>query len=80
MRDPIDFYTNNLVPIVIEQSARGERSFDIFSRLLRERHHLHGRNRSTTASASLVVAQLLFLEADNPKKEIALYINSPGGW
>jgi ATP-dependent Clp protease, protease subunit len=78
MRDPIDCYTNNLVPIVIEQSARGERSFDIFSRLLRERIvFLIGPVEDV--SASLVVAQLLFLEAENPKKDIALYINSPGG-
>jgi ATP-dependent Clp protease protease subunit len=78
MRDPIDYYTNNLVPIVIEQSARGERSFDIFSRLLRERIvFLVGPVEDV--SASLVVAQLLFLEAENPKKDIALYVNSPGG-
>ena len=78
MRDPVDFYTNNLVPIVIEQSARGERSFDIFSRLLRERI-IFMVGPVDDVSASLVVAQLLFLEADNPKKEIAMYINSPGG-
>ncbi|MGA2793632.1 MAG: ATP-dependent Clp protease proteolytic subunit, partial [Roseiarcus sp.] len=78
MRDPIDYYYNNLVPIVIEQSARGERSFDIFSRLLRERI-IFMVGPVDDVSASLVVAQLLFLEADNPKKEIALYINSPGG-
>jgi ATP-dependent Clp protease protease subunit len=78
MRDPVDFYYNNLVPIVIEQSARGERSFDIFSRLLRERI-IFMIGAVDDGSASLVVAQLLFLEADNPKKEIAMYINSPGG-
>ena len=78
MRDPISYYYNNLVPIVIEQSARGERSFDIFSRLLRERIIFMVGPVDDT-SASLVVAQLLFLEADNPKKEIAMYINSPGG-
>ena len=78
MRDPIDYYTNNLVPIVIEQSARGERSFDIFSRLLRERI-VFMIGPVEDVSASLVVAQLLFLEAENPKKDIALYINSPGG-
>jgi ATP-dependent Clp protease protease subunit len=78
MRDPVSYYYDNLVPIVIEQSARGERSFDIFSRLLRERIiFMIGPVDDT--SASLVVAQLLFLEADNPKKEIAMYINSPGG-
>jgi ATP-dependent Clp protease protease subunit len=78
MRDPISYYYDNLVPIVIEQSARGERSFDIFSRLLRERIIFMVGPVDDT-SASLVVAQLLFLEADNPKKEIAMYINSPGG-
>src|ERR1700678_945015 len=78
MRDLVDYYTNNLVPIVIEQSARGERSFDIFSRLLRERI-IFMIGAVDDVSASLVVAQLLFLEADNPKKEISLYGNSPGG-
>jgi ATP-dependent Clp protease protease subunit len=78
MRDPVDYYTNSLVPIVIEQSARGERSFDIFSRLLRERI-VFVVGPIEDESASLVVAQLLFLEAENPKKEIAMYINSPGG-
>jgi len=78
MRDIVDMYTNNLVPIVVEQSARGERSFDIFSRLLRERIiFLIGPIDDT--SASLTVAQLLFLEAENPKKDIAIYVNSPGG-
>jgi len=78
MRDPIDYYQQNLVPIVIEQSARGERSFDIFSRLLRERI-IFVVGPIDDGTASLVVAQLLFLEADNPKKEVAMYINSPGG-
>ena len=78
MHDPVDTYFNQLVPIVIEQSARGERSFDIFSRLLRERI-IFVVGAVEDMSASLVVAQLLFLEADNPKKEIAMYINSPGG-
>ena len=78
MRDPVDFYYNNLVPMVIEQSARGERSFDIFSRLLRERI-IFMVGAIEDVSASLVVAQLLFLEAENPKKEISMYINSPGG-
>lgn len=77
MRDPIDTY-NMLVPMVVEQSNRGERAFDIYSRLLRERIvFLTGPVEDNMAS--LVVAQLLFLEADNPKKEISLYINSPGG-
>jgi ATP-dependent Clp protease protease subunit len=78
MRDIVDTYNNQLVPIVIEQSARGERSFDIFSRLLRERI-IFVIGPIDDGSASLVVAQLLFLEADNPKKEVAMYINSPGG-
>jgi ATP-dependent Clp protease, protease subunit len=78
MRDPFEVYNNALVPMVVEQSNRGERAFDIYSRLLRERIiFLTGPVEDYTAS--LVVAQLLFLEADNPKKEIALYINSPGG-
>jgi ATP-dependent Clp protease protease subunit len=69
---------NNLVPVVVEQSARGERSFDIYSRLLRERIiFLVGEVNDQTAN--LVVAQLLFLEAENPDKDISFYINSPGG-
>lgn len=69
---------NNLVPVVIEQSARGERSFDIYSRLLRERIiFLVGEVNDQTAN--IVVAQMLFLEADNPDKDIHFYINSPGG-
>lgn len=68
----------NLVPMVVEQSARGERSFDIFSRLLRERVIFINGPIDDSVSA-LVCAQLLYLEAENPKKEIALYINSPGG-
>ena len=77
MRDPIETY-NMLVPMVVEQSNRGERAFDIFSRLLRERIvFLTGPVED--GMSALVVAQLLFLEADNPKKEISLYINSPGG-
>lgn len=69
---------NNLVPMVIEQTARGERSFDIFSRLLKERIiFLNGPIDDTVSS--LVCAQLLFLESENPNKDIHLYINSPGG-
>ncbi len=78
MRDPIELYHNMLVPIVVEQSSRGERSFDIYSRLLRERI-VFVTGPVEDNMASLVIAQLLFLEAENPKKEIALYINSPGG-
>jgi len=70
--------TMNLVPMVVEQSARGERAFDIFSRLLRERIiFLNGQVDDN--SAALICAQMLHLEAENPKKEIAFYINSPGG-
>lgn len=77
LRDPIETY-NNLVPMVVEQSARGERAFDIYSRLLRERI-IFLTGPVEDYSASLIVAQLLFLEAENPKKEINFYINSPGG-
>ena len=78
MRDPVDVYMNMLVPMVVEQTNRGERAFDIYSRLLKERIvFLTGPVEDNMAS--LVVAQLLFLEAENPKKEISLYINSPGG-
>ncbi|WP_342360068.1 ATP-dependent Clp protease proteolytic subunit [Terrarubrum flagellatum] len=68
----------NLVPVVIEQSNRGERSFDIFSRLLRERIVFLNGPIDDNVSA-LICAQLLFMESENPKKEIAMYINSPGG-
>jgi ATP-dependent Clp protease protease subunit len=78
MRDPIEVYNSNLVPMVVEQSARGERAFDIYSRLLRERI-IFLTGPVEDYSASLIVAQLLFLEAENPKKEISFYINSPGG-
>lgn len=78
MQNPADFYMNNLVPMVVEQTNRGERAYDIYSRLLKERIiFITGPIEDTMAS--VVVAQLLFLEADNPKKEIAIYINSPGG-
>ena len=78
MRDPVNTYMNYLVPTVVEQTNRGERAYDIYSRLLKERIiFITGAVEDTVAT--LVVAQLLFLEADNPKKEIAMYINSPGG-
>src|SRR3982750_4386017 len=78
MRDPADTYMNYLVPMVVKQTNRGERSYDIYSRLLKERIiFITGAVEDNVAT--LVVAQLLFLEADNPKKEISLYINSPGG-
>lgn len=78
MRDPIDTYSNYLVPMVVEQSSRGERSFDIYSRLLRERI-IFVSGPVEDQMATVIVAQLLFLESENPKKEIAMYINSPGG-
>lgn len=68
----------NLVPIVIEQTSKGERSYDIYSRLLRDRIIMLD-NEVTSHSASLVVAQMLFLEAEDPEKDILFYINSPGG-
>jgi ATP-dependent Clp protease protease subunit len=77
MRDPVETYMN-LVPMVVEQTNRGERAFDIFSRLLKERI-IFITGPIEDGMASLVSAQLLFLEAENPKKEINLYINSPGG-
>src|SRR3546814_2348981 len=67
-----------LVPVVVEQTSRGERSFDIFSRLLRERI-VFVTGEVEDQMASLIVAQLLFLESENPKKDIYMYINSPGG-
>src|SRR5919204_4671210 len=78
MRDPYDTYMNTLVPMVVEQTNRGERAYDIFSRLLKERI-IFISGPVEDVMSTLVVAQMLFLEADNPKKEIAMYINSPGG-
>jgi ATP-dependent Clp protease, protease subunit len=78
MRDPHDTYQNQLVPMVVEQTMRGERAYDIYSRLLKERI-IFITGPIEDGMASLVVAQLLFLEAENPKKEISIYINSPGG-
>ncbi|MBK6705351.1 MAG: ATP-dependent Clp protease proteolytic subunit [Caulobacteraceae bacterium] len=75
--DPIATYAN-LVPMVVEQTSRGERAFDIFSRLLKERI-IFVTGGVEDGLASLVTAQLLFLESENPKREIAMYINSPGG-
>ena len=69
---------NSLVPYVIEQTSRGERSYDIFSRLLKERIIFLGEEVNAT-TASLIVAQLMFLEAEDPEKDIHFYINSPGG-
>ncbi len=78
MRDPVDTYMNYLVPMVVEQTNRGERAYDIYSRLLKERI-IFITGPVEDGMSSLIVAQLLFLEADNPKKEISMYINSPGG-
>ena len=78
MRDPVDTYMNFLVPMVVEQTNRGERSYDIYSRLLKERI-IFMIGPVNDGVASLVCAQLLFLESENPNKDIAIYINSPGG-
>jgi ATP-dependent Clp protease protease subunit len=78
MRDPIDTLNNYLVPMVVESTSRGERAYDIYSRLLKERI-VFVTGPVEDGMATLIVAQLLFLEAENPKKEIAMYINSPGG-
>ena len=78
MKDRIEENMNNLIPMVVEQSNRGERAYDIYSRLLKERIiFLVGPVNDNVAT--LVTAQLLFLESENPKKEISFYINSPGG-
>ena len=78
MKNKLDEQMNNLIPMVVEQSSRGERAYDIYSRLLKERIiFLVGPLNDNVAT--LVTAQLLFLESENPKKEISFYINSPGG-
>jgi ATP-dependent Clp protease protease subunit len=78
MTNSTEFYNNTLVPMVVEQTARGERAFDIYSRLLKERV-IFITGPIEDYGASLITAQLLFLEAENPKKEVHMYINSPGG-
>ncbi|HVB89382.1 MAG TPA: ATP-dependent Clp protease proteolytic subunit [Beijerinckiaceae bacterium] len=78
MRDPYEVYDQYLIPQVIENTPRGERGFDIYSRLLRERI-VFMTGPVEDHMASVIIAQLLFLEAENPKKEISMYINSPGG-
>ena len=78
MKDPRDVYMNTLVPMVVEQTARGERAYDIYSRLLKERI-VFITGGVEDYGASLITAQLLFLEAENPRKEVHMYINSPGG-
>ena len=77
-RDPIEIHDNLLVPMVVEQTNRGERAFDIYSRLLKERI-IFVIGPVNDAMASLVCAQLLFLESENPDKDVSLYVNSPGG-
>jgi len=78
MKDRIEEHMNNLIPMVVEQSNRGERAYDIYSRLLKERIvFLVGPVNDSVST--LVTAQLLYLESENPKKEISFYINSPGG-
>ncbi|MDT1061294.1 ATP-dependent Clp protease proteolytic subunit [Paracoccus sp. CPCC 101403] len=78
MQDPAEFYMNTLVPMVVEQTSRGERAYDIFSRLLKERI-IFMSGPVHDGVATLISAQLLFLEAENPNKDISMYINSPGG-
>jgi len=78
MSDPVEIYNNSLVPMVVETTNRGERAYDIYSRLLKERI-IFITGAIEDHVASLVCAQLLFLESENPKKDIAMYINSPGG-
>jgi ATP-dependent Clp protease protease subunit len=78
MNNPTETFMNTLVPMVVEQTNRGERAYDIYSRLLKERI-IFVTGPIEDNVASLITAQLLFLEADNPKKEISMYINSPGG-
>ena len=77
-RDPVEVYANSLVPMVVEQTSRGERAYDIYSRLLKERI-IFLTGQVYDGVASLICAQLLFLESENPNKDISFYINSPGG-
>ena len=78
MSDKLEDKMSNLIPMVVEQSSRGERAYDIFSRLLKERI-VFVVGPINDSVASLVTAQMLFLESENPKKDIFMYINSPGG-
>ncbi|SVB70357.1 uncharacterized protein METZ01_LOCUS223211, partial [marine metagenome] len=78
MADPLEILNNTLVPMVVETTNRGERAYDIYSRLLKERI-IFVTGPIEDMVSSLVCAQLLFLESENPKKDIAFYINSPGG-
>src|SRR3546814_4141055 len=78
MSNPVEIYMNSLVPMVVEQTNRGERAYDIYSRLLKERI-IFVMGPINDAVSSVVCAQLLFLESENPTKDISMYINSPGG-
>ena len=78
MKNKIQEYASSLIPMVVEQSNRGERAYDIYSRLLKERI-IFLTGAVTDEVASVLIAQLLFLESENPKKDIFMYINSPGG-
>src|SRR3546814_13863989 len=78
-RDPLDVYSNMLVPMVVETTNRGERAYDIYSRLLKE-CIIFLTGAVHAGASSLICAQLLFLEAEHPTKDIPFYINSPGGW
>ena len=78
VRDPVEVYASSLIPMVVEQTARGERSYDIFSRLLKERI-IFLTGPVYDGVSALISAQLLFLESENPNKDISFYINSPGG-
>ncbi|MGH7154859.1 MAG: ATP-dependent Clp protease proteolytic subunit, partial [Acetobacteraceae bacterium] len=77
-RDPVDTFSNTLVPMVVEQTARGERAYDIYSLLLKQRI-IFLTGPVFDQVSSLICAQLLYLESENPSKDIAFYINSPGG-
>jgi ATP-dependent Clp protease protease subunit len=78
MKDPRETYMSYLVPTVVEQTTRGERSYDIYSRMLKERI-IFLTGPIDDGMSTLIIAQLLFLEAEDPKKEVSIYINSPGG-
>src|ERR1700716_1107501 len=78
MKDPRETYLSYLVPTVVEQTTRGERSYDIYSRMLKERI-IFLTGPIDDGMSTLIIAQLLFLEAEDPKKEVSIYINSPGG-
>ncbi len=78
-RDPVEIYSNNLVPMVVEQTARGERAYDIYSLLLKQRI-IFLTGAVFDQVSSLICAQLLYLESENPAKDVSFYINSPAAW